>query len=289
MNDLPFYIIPVATIALGFVAGWQIFRNPPSGVNEIWTGEPINIRNWRMTVFAILAGSLAVVSQLSYRIDKSNRELQETAGVLSSSKTVRVLTDYLNTLDTTYTESPFLGKVFAAQFTKFSQVVDDAKSGIYRVPIKDLADAAISLIESANREIRATSYVTDNEWWNTAWGKAYLDENRKAVLRGVTIERVFILKDEDDLKKKQALLRANVEAGVKVKYAFAEKLQEPFTQDVVLVDGHITGVLSLVGQSAKGVVFSANKDAIDRVSKVLRVAFIQARKFEPGAIGGVAK
>lgn len=274
------YIVPVGILVIALWAGWQLFRG--ASVETVWSSEPTHIKNWRAIVFGVVAASFSAVLLLSYRIDAANRQLIETASVIGSTESIRVISEFINAREASYRTHPFLGEVLTSQFDRFSAAVGAAKNGLYNVSIQQLPVVAISIIEKTNRTVRATSYVNDDEWWNTSWGRAYLDENRRAVKeRNVKIERVFILRTEQDLQTKRALLKANADAGVKVSYVLASDLQEPFSEDVILIDDQVAGVLNLNGQSARSVQFSANKDFLDRVRGVLRIAFVQAKPYPP--------
>lgn len=74
------------------------------------------------------------------------------------------------------------------------------------------------------KEIRATSFGEVDEW-RTWWGKQYLDIHKAATKRGAKVERIFILRSEDEVKGAVDVMRTNAAYGV-VKYALRSAISQ---------------------------------------------------------------
>jgi hypothetical protein len=73
------------------------------------------------------------------------------------------------------------------------------------------------------REIRMTSYGEIDEWRDW-WGRKYLEIHKIANQRGVRMERLFILKSDEEAKLAADIMHMNVAEGVAVKYTLRSKI-----------------------------------------------------------------
>jgi hypothetical protein len=74
------------------------------------------------------------------------------------------------------------------------------------------------------KEIRATSFGEVGEW-RTWWGKQYLEIHKAATKRSVKIERIFILRSEDEAEGAADVMRATAAYGV-VKYTLQSRISQ---------------------------------------------------------------
>jgi hypothetical protein len=117
--------------------------------------------------------------------------------------------------------------------------------GRFVVDESEMPEFALELIKSAKKRILATSYVQVTKWWETPWGKQYEDLNEKKAKGGVTITRIFIFSTKDEMGKIEDLMRADKNAGIEIKYAYANDLNYRITSDMIVIDDNLSGELRL--------------------------------------------
>jgi len=97
---------------------------------------------------------------------------------------------------------------------------------------------AMDIIRYAKDYIHCTSYVDNKTWWESDTGRKYFDVNKEAILRGVEITRIFILK-KNKLKACKEIISAQQNAGIDVYMAFVDDLPDNLLEDFLLQDGKI--------------------------------------------------
>jgi hypothetical protein len=75
------------------------------------------------------------------------------------------------------------------------------------------------------KEIHATSFGEVEEW-RTWWGTRYLEIHKAASKRGVKIERVFILRSDEEVQKAADVMSANSSCNVVAKYALRSAISQ---------------------------------------------------------------
>jgi len=97
------------------------------------------------------------------------------------------------------------------------------------------SDLLIKAVEQAQNKIMAVSPVDiDDEWWKSSIGKKYLEAHRKAKKRGVSLTRIFLLKDlTQDIRE---IMAEQVKIGINICYAYQNDLPSELQEAFVLFD-----------------------------------------------------
>jgi len=94
------------------------------------------------------------------------------------------------------------------------------------------------LLRTARVQARGVSYIAFREWWQTQIGKSYLQENERAVKRGVHIIRIFVA-PKDRLHELKELVIEHCKAGVEVYVAIEEEQPPELLESYLIVDESI--------------------------------------------------
>lgn len=150
-----------------------------------------------------------------------------------------------------------------------------------RLTVAELADGRLRtaagdntlMIEqyrTATREILATSDDGDLGWWQSETGRNYLEENRRAVERGVLVSRVFLLAVEDDAGL-LAVMRANADAGVLVSSARIDRIPASLRINTTIFDDTLAheDVTNKAGQTIS-YLYSSNENDMARLVSSFR-------------------
>ncbi len=101
------------------------------------------------------------------------------------------------------------------------------------------------LLRTARVQARGVSYIAFTEWWQTQVGKNYLQENERAVKKGIHITRIFVApKDRfDELKE---LVVEHCEAGIEVYVAIEENQPPELLESYLIVDESIVSKSQII-------------------------------------------
>lgn len=152
-------------------------------------------------------------------------------------------------------DSQPLKRSFQYFTTPLRERFENYANGQFKVRPAEMSEYGPELIKSAQQEIWATSAVNPDRWWDTDWGKLYLNENYEAVKRGVKITRVFIVRDESEAKRILPLVQA--QAGKKIGACYV--IDKAFEQDLLVIDGKFAGELRLRGEGFQEAEFYVNE------------------------------
>jgi hypothetical protein len=137
---------------------------------------------------------------------------------------------------------------FETFLTPLRLTLDEYGQGNFTVPSSEMADYAPLLIKTAKAEVFATSAVTPDKWWGTPMGRAYALANYDAVkAHNLKITRVFLVKDDQELKTLLPLIQAHLSHGISACYLYKRTLDQDADRDLVSVDDKIAGELVLRG------------------------------------------
>jgi hypothetical protein len=207
----------------------------------------------RKDTVAFVAGSCVVLTLLlSLRFQllptiRDDLQLQadgETSG--ESNELFKILSKTPSTSD-----HPLMTYITQIRLGSLNDYFDALGQGRFVVDQAGLPPFLLAMINSAGTQIEATSYAQPASWWDQPWGKTYESENEAAVKRGVKVTRTFLFANATELDAIRPLLMKEVEAGIRVKYAFVANLHTELVSGLVVIDGGLAGELHLT--PAKGV------------------------------------
>jgi predicted small secreted protein len=158
-----------------------------------------------------------------------------------------------------------LQEVFTEREKAFNDTIKGISANKITLSPEELGRHAVKLFQNEqNTTILATSYVKPTEWWKTAWGKEYLQQNFAAVTRGVTIERIYIFADQKEMDEIKELLLMQKANKITVRYIFANDVANlAIKDDVIIIGDKLCGTLNLKeGRTMLDAVFSIDKEEI---------------------------
>ncbi|MCB1382730.1 MAG: hypothetical protein KDJ73_07325 [Notoacmeibacter sp.] len=100
--------------------------------------------------------------------------------------------------------------------TAFVGAIRDCYAGQITVEPRGLHTFGTDGIRRTRETIRAVTAASVEDYWNSDWGRHYLDAQREILARGVRISRIFLVSDAGDLAKKSAMMQAQSELGIEV-------------------------------------------------------------------------
>jgi hypothetical protein len=101
------------------------------------------------------------------------------------------------------------------------------------------------LLRTAHMQARAVSYITFGEWWQTPVGKSYLQENERAVKRGVHIIRIFVA-PKNRINELKELVIEHLKAGVEVYVAIEEEQPLELLESYLIVDESVVSKSQII-------------------------------------------
>lgn len=146
--------------------------------------------------------------------------------------------------------------------------------GRLRVPITD-NDPLFVQTEEARESIKAISVThLAMDWWRSEAGMKYWDANRRALGRGVEIERIFVADEPGQDVRKLAQAQAN--EGVTAWFVTRDQCPPGLLSDTVVWDRKFTYdlVLNSAGE-AIAYIFSVNDEDIE--TKLANVSLLKTR------------
>jgi hypothetical protein len=125
----------------------------------------------------------------------------------------------------------------------------------------------IEAVREAKKSVKAVSHI-NIIWWVGELGVKFLEENRRAVERGVRVERVFITSEEMNAELLD-LINKQLEFGVKVYVASEKNVPRSIRQNLVICDDVLITEprFNLEGTTQGGIISTAEYD-VSRVRKM---------------------
>lgn len=147
----------------------------------------------------------------------------------------------------------------------------------------DLQDL-ISRTRACQSDIRATTTVTTSalrssrSWWDSQAAHNYLEDNRRAVARGVEIHRVFIVDKYDDVV--ESFIHTQVELGVRASWVTGASLASHHVANVLVWDGVIgwRAYMTAMGEVSENWLYTSEGD-VARLRSVYDACAGQAKDF----------
>ncbi|UCD06464.1 MAG: hypothetical protein JSV98_04335 [candidate division WOR-3 bacterium] len=98
--------------------------------------------------------------------------------------------------------------------------------GITTIPREQVFDVLIQLLWRIDTGLLATNYIDPDEGWGRAYGDLYHEIQRSKVkVSKATINRVFIVDNQNEVDKLRSVMLIQKEAGVKVRVFFKKRLE----------------------------------------------------------------
>lgn len=101
------------------------------------------------------------------------------------------------------------------------------------------------LLRTARVQARGVSYITFREWWRTQVGKSYLQENERAVKRGIHIIRIFVV-PKDKIHELKELVIEHCKSGVEVYIAIEEEQPPELLESYMIIDESIVSKSQII-------------------------------------------
>jgi hypothetical protein len=180
----------------------------------------------------------------------------------------------------------FVREVALVELAKRDSIFDDiAQNRIRFDSVGSMMHVYYELLNKPHlKKIRAASMVSLNVLWESEHGKKALDENLKAVKRGVTIERIFIFPDEKakEAPEAKAHLRKHTEGGIAVLTVLSRFLDPANRRDFMVTDNGIVLQYSL-GPDGDIVMcmLSANDRDVDEYDHIYDLVREASTEFKP--------
>lgn len=265
-------LITVGALAISIIVS-SIFVRLTHSKDEFQRGVIISLV---LTIFVSL-------SFLRYEASKLIEPIAAVAKALSEEQISATFIQYQKTLDAMVAHpNPVMREILQLKFKRFKDSVNEfSKSASLEVPLEDITKVAMRAIQSAKHSIKATSYVDSRDWWKSHIGKPYFHLNEKQIMQGVTIERIFVFDNEEEMRKEIDLLVCNAEIGVKVSVLVISDLSHPFGEDVVIIDDSALAGLARFGPSKelRDSIYSSDPDFIKDRLNSFEMAALNAQPF----------
>lgn len=118
----------------------------------------------------------------------------------------------------------------------------------------------------ATTTVTAAAVRDGQSWWDSLGARAYLEENKQAIARGVAVHRVFIV---DDYEAAAPLIESHVNLGVKASWVHASSLAPSHRSNVLVWDGRIgwRALMGTLGEVSQNWLYT-NEDDVRRLEKI---------------------
>ena len=101
------------------------------------------------------------------------------------------------------------------------------------------------LLRTARVQARAVSYIAFKEWWQTQVGRNYLQENERAVKKGIHITRILVA-PKDRFHELKELAIEHRKTGVEVYVAIEEEQPPELLESYLIVDESIVSKSQII-------------------------------------------
>lgn len=234
------------------------------------------VRNHRSVFVATTCVVLTLLLSIRYQLLPVIQQDLELKALAENSSDANQLFQMLAKAPTG-NERPFMAYIVQSRMQSLNEYFDGLAKGRFSVRPEDLSQFLIPMLQSARNEIVATSYAEPASWWREPWGKSYEGENEAAIKRGVKVTRVFLFTSQQDLDAIRPLLLQEVNAGIKVKYAFVGNVPTDLVNGMVVIDDNLAGKLLLTPQrTVDEADFFTQSDDIEQIRRTIDQVELQA-------------
>jgi hypothetical protein len=291
-------IFPVTTISrydmfepymLGPFTIAEILGAALTGVLVIWTyrTSAAEVKNQSVAFVAASCVVLTLLLSLRFQLLPMIQDDLQLEALRETSKETDQLFQILSRAPNDNTH-PLMAYILQIRLNSINDYFDDLGHGRFVVDQAGLPQFLLDMVKSAKKQIVATSYAQPASWWDQPWGKLYESENEEAVKRGVKVTRTFLFANEAELNAIRPLLSKEVNAGIKVKYAFVANLHADLVNGLVVIDDSLAGELHLTPtKGVKEAVFYTRTNDIEGVRG--RINEVQSEAQDLEAVGSEKK
>ena len=119
-----------------------------------------------------------------------------------------------------------LTKKIAERHKEITDLATILSYGISTIPREQVFDVLLQLVWGIDTAVLATNYIHPDEGWGRAYGDLYHEIQRSKVkVNKATINRVFIVDNENEVDRLRSVMLSQKEAGVKVKIIFRSRIE----------------------------------------------------------------
>ena len=127
-----------------------------------------------------------------------------------------------------------------------SHGISQAKQGVIETgSVAQTINLTSDLMKEARGRVVMTSYILPSEWWATSAGSDYSQKTEDAPKHVESIERIFIIDNDAELKFLRATMQQQQQRGVKVKFVRSSNLDKNLLRDFIIIDDFVVGELVL--------------------------------------------
>lgn len=143
--------------------------------------------------FVILSLILSLCVHIQYSLQKLPKEIME-------SDLYRMFCDIINSNNSYFTE------IAREKILHLKVCLSSLKNGVYEVQGNEVYSTYIKLIGMLKKsdEYFATTYIEDT-FWDEEGGKRFLEANKRALIKGAKITRIFLYSEGDDIESFSAI------------------------------------------------------------------------------------
>lgn len=141
--------------------------------------------------------------------------------------------------------------------------LEELTKGKMKVRADELSLWEISALRKAKKRACAVCLLHPDEWDKQGW-KNYLDENKKAVERGLQFSRILLL-EKGAIKdtKKKAVIEHHIQTGADIMVVWIDETPRELQRDFVIIDDKECFISEMIGTTKIiGGVITTNKDDI---------------------------
>ncbi|MFX1368180.1 MAG: DUF6879 family protein [Promethearchaeota archaeon] len=192
---------------------------------------------------ALVIELIALTIETQIELSRSTEIIANILSISEVSATHRSLREVVTEYDQIMRDgSPLHVQEAQLGLSKFGDMIKDLRRGRISIPREEAYVRAGQIFDTIEKSVVALDIVKDPNKWSTGDHPLWHETNLKAARRGLTMTRIFILKDEHFLRDEFPLantMREQSEAGISVRYVTMDELEPGLIRDGALIDDRI--------------------------------------------------
>ena len=234
---------------------------------------------WRITndsvssfLISLVVACILLIAEMRFQLRLAKEDIATIVGFQREALEEHFLLNMIKRVTEGYSDILASGNAFFLDRAK--ELISDCaahitklQEGCMEIGPEDIYSFTMQRFREANHSVFATSFVKVADFWFRGVATEYLNENFKAVQRGVNIIRVFIVEDAADVTQQVIdLIRAQAQGGIDVKIAFTQHLTPDLLHDMGIFDGKYAEYLDLIpgSKEMRGARFYRNEAEVRR-------------------------